>query len=366
MSLGQNASDSSIEFLVILWLIFDKKLSFNVTRNSPSKFFHVKLQAGGWDLILNRFIPYLRYVYGDKYKGSSKLKDIYRLTREPNPSNSDKAKVIILVYTLVDNSQRKISLEDKVHAVIGKSDLDLDARDEYSNNDEPFSILFMLGFQLGDGNFSIRIRDVGTALWYIPLIRMEQKYTSDNRQMLEAMTKFLKGYKINARVDQRRRNDDGRLIIQLVLEGPTSIGKYIKLIQDHRELMYWKEEQIDLIINVLVILSVSATHWKEGQLATLRLIYGILDHEREYDYDHWARRLDEIFGERKKHFTEFYICCRKNRYWDVKLPEAFNVRPKTKAFFFVTYNNSSEQALQAAIQYRDDRLNEWLTQRGFK
>ena len=138
----------------------------------------------------------------------------------------------------MDNTQRKISLKDKVHLVIGESDLDLDTRKEYSNNNEPLSVLFILGFQLGDGNFNMRIRDVGTALQYIPRIRMEQKYTPDNRQMLEAMTKFLKGYKINARVDQRRRNDDGRLIIQLILEGKVSIGKYLNLIKDHRELMY--------------------------------------------------------------------------------------------------------------------------------
>lgn len=35
-------------------------------------------------------------------------------------------------------------------------------------------------------------------------------------------------------------------------------------------------------------------------------------------------------------------------------------KPKTKYFFFKTYSNSSEEALKAAIQYRDNQLNEWL------
>ena len=149
-------------------------------------------------------------------------------------------------------------------------------------------------------------------------------------------------------------------------EGKVSIGKYLNLIKDHRELMYWKEEQIDMITHVLVLLSAGATHWKEGQLATLRLIYTRLDQEREYDYDHWAlakHRLDEIFelqSKRLRNFTEFYISFAKNNHWSVKLPEAFNVSPKAKSFSVAAYNNSSQEALRAAIQYRDDRLNEWL------
>ena len=310
MSLSQNASDSSIEFLVMLWLIFDKKLAFGISRNSPSRFFHIRLQGSGWDVILNTFIPYLRYVYGDKYKGLAKLKDIYRINKEPNPSKRDQAEVIKLVYTLVDNSQRKISLKDKVHAVIGESDLDLDTRKEYSNNNEPLSILFILGFQLGDGYFYIHIRDVRNALWFIPLIRIQQKNTLDNRQLIQDMIKFLKGYNIHATLEQYRRNEDGgiRIVILLVIQNMVNVRRYVDLIKDHREFMYWKEEQIDLIINVLVVISASATHWKQGKLAVLRLIYTKLDHERGYDYDHWARRLDEIFEERRRHFTEFYIC----------------------------------------------------------
>lgn len=368
MSLSQNASDSSIEFLVMLWLIFDKKLAFGISRNSPSRFFHIRLQGSGWDVILNTFIPYLRYVYGDKYKGLAKLKDIYRINKEPNPSKRDQAEVIKLVYTLVDNSQRKISLKDKVHAVIGESDLDLDTRKEYSNNNEPLSILFILGFQLGDGYFYIHIRDVRNALWFIPLIRIQQKNTLDNRQLIQDMIKFLKGYNIHATLEQYRRNEDGgiRIVILLVIQNMVNVRRYVDLIKDHREFMYWKEEQIDLIINVLVVISASATHWKQGKLAVLRLIYTKLDHERVYTYDHWARRLDEIFEGRLRNFTEFYICFAKNNHWSVRLPEAFNVRPKAKSFSVAAYNNSSEEALKAAIQYRDDLLNEWLTQRGLK
>ena len=368
LSLSQNASDSSIEFLVMLWLIFDKKLAFGISRNSPSRFFHIRLQGSGWDVILNTFIPYLRYVYGDKYKGLAKLKDIYRINKEPNPSKRDQAEVIKLVYTLVDNSQRKISLKDKVHAVIGESDLDLDTRKEYSNNNEPLSILFILGFQLGDGYFYIHIRDVRNALWFIPLIRIQQKNTLDNRQLIQDMIKFLKGYNIHATLEQYRRNEDGgiRIVILLVIQNMVNVRRYVDLIKDHREFMYWKEEQIDLIINVLVVISASATHWKQGKLAVLRLIYTKLDHERVYTYDHWARRLDEIFEGRLRNFTEFYICFAKNNHWSVRLPEAFNVRPKAKSFSVAAYNNSSEEALKAAIQYRDDLLNEWLTQRGLK
>ena len=47
VSLSQNASDCSIEFLVMLWLILDKNLKFNISINRPSRFFHIRLIASG-------------------------------------------------------------------------------------------------------------------------------------------------------------------------------------------------------------------------------------------------------------------------------------------------------------------------------
>nr|YP_010218661.1 hypothetical protein LK370_mgp162 [Morchella brunnea]UBU98523.1 hypothetical protein [Morchella brunnea] len=71
--ISQNASDSSIEFLVILWTILDKNLKFDISQNESSKYFHIRLLSRDWDFIISRLIPYLSLVYGDKYKGRRPL-----------------------------------------------------------------------------------------------------------------------------------------------------------------------------------------------------------------------------------------------------------------------------------------------------
>jgi len=53
----------------------------------------------------------------------------------------------------------------------------------------------------------------------------------------------------------------------------------------------------------------------------------------------------------------FYICISKDRSWVVTLPTGLNIKPKAKYFFFKTYEGSKEKALRAAIEYRDNTLN---------
>ena len=53
----------------------------------------------------------------------------------------------------------------------------------------------------------------------------------------------------------------------------------------------------------------------------------------------------------------FYICVSKNISWLVTLPTALKIKPKQKYFFFKTYGGDKEKALRAAIEYRDNSLN---------
>jgi len=83
--------------------------------------------------------------------------------------------------------------------------------------------------------------------------------------------------------------------------------------------------------------------------------------------NYWLKRLDELYvererereRERKKYSTknEFYITMSKNRALAVNLPVALNIKPKTKYFFFKTFENSKEEALNAAINYRNAQLD---------
>ena len=62
----------------------------------------------------------------------------------------------------------------------------------------------------------------------------------------------------------------------------------------------------------------------------------------------------------------FYICLSKDQSWLVTLPVGLKIKPKQKYFFFKTYRGDKEKALRAAIEYRDNSLNNWLINNGFK
>ena len=371
--ISQNASDSSLEFFIFLWLTLDKSLKFAISVNESSKFFHIRLLSRDWDFIINKLTPYLHLVYGDKYKGLIKLNEIYHLNKKPNISKVIQVKIINLAYSLVNLPAKKINLKDKICAVIGDTDTHTDTHTDidtdlnqikaYRNN-KPLGILFILGFLLGDGNFTIKIRDTKKGIWFIPIIRLEQKDTLDNSSLFKDIVGYLNKLDVKVEISQYNKSNDSNHIV-LTIEDKVKIRKFINIIKQHRDFFFWKKEQINLIINSLVIVSIAARHWKQSQIALLHLLYNKPHNNFKHSFDYWAKRLDEIYNERKKPINDFYICISKNRAWAVNLPLALNIKPKTKYFFFKTYNDSKKEALKAAIFYRDDQLKKWLAHKGF-
>lgn len=369
--LSQNASDSSIEFLVLLWLILDKNFKFAIYRNESSNNFHIRLFTRDWKFIIEKLIPYFSLVYGDKFKGFLKLKDIHDLLQTLNLSNDDKVKIISLAYSLVDNSRRKTSISDKISSVLGETKYTKQINiysHSYPENNKPLSVLFILGFLLGDGNFAIRIRRSQKGVWFIPIIRLEQKYTLDNRNLLNNILQYLTTQSVNGRIFEYVKTLNSNHIV-LIIENK-SVHNFVKIIKEYRELFFWKKEQIEIIIDSLVIISVAARHWKESQIALLRILYKnqMYNPRLKFSFDYWVKTFYELYDEKKKSsaLNEFYITMSKNVSWAVNLPVALNIKPKTKYFFFKTFNNSKEEALRAAIDYRNAQLNKWLSDKGFK
>jgi len=62
---------------------------------------------------------------------------------------------------LVNTSHKITPISDKIFTVIGENIKTEDPNNIkiYTDNNKPLSILFVLGFLLGDGNFAVRIRD---------------------------------------------------------------------------------------------------------------------------------------------------------------------------------------------------------------
>lgn len=363
--ISQNASDSSIEFLVVLWIILDKNFKFIIYINQSSKYFHIRLLSRDWEFIIKKVIPYLSLVYGDKFKGLLKLKEIYHLDKNPNQLYTTKVKVINLAYSLVNNPGKKVSIYDKTYAVLSETVTtnNLNNIKLYPDNNKPLSILFLLGFLLGDGNFAIKIRDSKQGVWFIPIIRLEQKHTLDNSKLFNNIIEYLNKLDIKATIYKYEKNKHSSHIV--IIENKVSIRNFINIIKHNKDFFFWKKEQINLIINSLVIISVAARHWKQSQIALLRLLYNKTDNNFKYNFDYWAKRLDDLYLERKKPLNDFYITMSKNRAWAVTLPVALNIKPKTKYFFFKTYNNSQKEAFNAAFYYRDFQLKNWLIDKGF-
>jgi hypothetical protein len=136
---------------------------------------------------------------------------------------------------LVDNSRRKIHISEKIYSVTG--DKDKYIFNSYPENNKPLSVLFILGFLLGDGNFVIRIRRNQKGVWFIPVIRLEQKYTLDNRNLLNNILQYLNTQSVNGRISEYEKTLNSNHIV-LTIENKTNVHNFVKIIKEYRELFF--------------------------------------------------------------------------------------------------------------------------------
>ena len=94
------------------------------------------------------------------------LRDIHLLRSDRYLTKKEIIRKIILGYNLVHLSMNKLSLSNKIKAVLNEAinPKYLNVLNKYEENDTSLSVLFILGFILGDGSFSIRIRDSGKGI----------------------------------------------------------------------------------------------------------------------------------------------------------------------------------------------------------
>lgn len=97
-------------------------------------------------------------------------------------------------------------------------------------------MLFILGFLLGDGNFAIRIRGTIKGVWFIPLIRLEQKYTLDNWNLLNNIVKYLNTQSVEGRISEYEKTLISSHIV-LTIENK-SVQNFVKIIKEYRELFF--------------------------------------------------------------------------------------------------------------------------------
>src|SRR5947209_6682600 len=98
-------------------------------------------------------------------------------------------------------------------------------------------MLFILGFLLGDGSFTIRIRDFKNGVWFIPLIRLEQKYTLDNSNLLNNIHEYLSKLDIKGRIHQYVKTNSSSHIV-LTIENKTCVHNFVNIIKQYREFFF--------------------------------------------------------------------------------------------------------------------------------
>ena len=368
----QNASLESINFFCLIALIHPE-FKIYLSKNS-SNIFHLIVAVNGWKSVLN-IIPYFSFTYGNKYKGFAMLKDIYslslKLTNKKSKDILDKnllKELLILAYNIVNLSRAKLSLEEKMITVVNEP-LCLEKLPEivnkYTDNNVQLDILFILGFFLGDGNFSFRIRDGGNGLWFIPRFRFFQKNTSENKLFYQNISKFLETIEINSVVTETKQ--EKRLKV-LTVEGVRNSNLLYNHFLKYSNFFFWKQYQLKPLENYFILANVAARHWKTGQLALLDKIYSDNAFPKMEDkLEHWKNKLEIYFHNKEKGDrteNQFYICKSKDISWMVTLPVALNIKPRTKYFFYKTYGNEG-LALKQAIIYRDTNLENWLQNNGF-
>lgn len=365
--ISQNASDWSIKFLALLWLFLDKKFEFIISQNDASKYFHIRIHNRNWGFIVTKIIPYLSSVYGDKYKGLLSLKEMISLliNKVPFYSEQTKIRVIDLAYSLVYSPKKKLDKSEKIFAVLGR-DLKVQSANSslYIDNRKPLTIPFILGLLLGDGNFDITIRNAKKGILFIPRIRLEQKYTVDNSNLLNNIVEFLNKLNIHSNITTYAKSPSYNHIV-LTAEGNLSISNFIKSIEIYTDLYFWKQPQIDKLKKSLIITSVAARHWKQSKIALLKFLYS---NNSSFDLNYLIKKLDDLYCTNQKPSgvsKEFYITLSKDKSWAVNLPTRLKIKPKTKYLFFKTFNGSKQEALNAAIDYRNKKLDGWLLDNGF-
>jgi len=351
--IGLTGNTESLKFFVSLNKLFRNKLRYSIEK-IPSGLFFIKLISTDWEFILNNFIPYFDKVYGDKLKGLKRLEKLYLLLSQLKNNtkyntyskNNIREKIILLGYNLIDNSKRKIPISKyfSLFNITPSKNIDFFKIEENKNNINNY---FLLGFILGDGNIYVRIRKTNNLPWFIPSVRIGQKFTKDNIILLNNIKNTLKIEGINSNVSHI-----GHLYV-ISINQINNVEKLSKWLPDLPYFWFWKKNAYLLLKKALLLMKLKATYWQKSKEVILKLIYKISNYNKPFNY--WLKIIRHFYSSKIKDL--YYISLWREKAWSVKLP--IKIKPKVKFFFFKTYN-SKDNALIEAKKYRNQKLDQWL------
>jgi len=169
-----------------------------------------------------------------------------------------------------------------------------------------------------------------------------------------------KGVQASLRVDKH--------YVYCTVEGIDNVcNNLLPLLEKHQPLFFWKQHQLKMTKQFGKLILMDSRNLLPVKYLLIKTIYSI-DNDRNYDLDHWIKRIDEIFKIKSTRNAsgEFYITLVKDKKdktiqagWNVFLPAFLGISPRTKYFYFYHFAEK-DLALKAAIAYRDSMINNFI------
>ena len=380
VAITQNFSLKSLEFFLTLWHVLGRTSTLNLIKNKQGKLV-IRLSSESWDIILNLYSKFFNRIYGEKYIAFQKLSDIRRLTS--NSSGLNSSTLALATYILYDLSpdglDRKYSLSEQLK-LFGISNENVELPN-YTENNASISILFIIGFILGDGTLHLRLRnsDKGS-IWIIPTLFLPQLKSKYNAHFFSILEDFfesldIKTYTINKIKDTEtmdilietsfKENIKGMTV--LTVESIHSISdKLIPIFNPYSQYFYWKYTQYELMFRLTRLINAKAHYTLYGFSTMLDIIYSY-PNSRIKSKEYWLDLIQSWFQTQasKNKSGENNIQAVYGRgslkgeivAWKCVFPIESKI--KSRQFGF-TNNIESREALNQAIIYRDTSIKSWI------
>lgn len=279
-------------------------LSLTINKRHPEKIV-IRLCSESWDTILTNYVKYFDSIYGEKYVAFQKLAEIRHLTSKNistasrsysncNDSLSDLNLAVHIVYDLsLDGRNRNLSLSEQLslfNIIPRKTVLPV-----YTDNLSTPSILFIIGFIIGDGNLFLRLRnsDKGS-IWLIPTLTLPQLKNKYNAHFFSLLEKFFRAHSLNIKTYINNKNKDLEMLSPDIFNDETVLSKdknntemsvltvesldsvfykLLPIISPYSHYLFWKIDQYNLMSIVAKLVKAKTHYTLYGFINIIEIIY---------------------------------------------------------------------------------------------
>jgi len=374
--MSQNYSKEALEFFVRFYHEIGQVGKLRIVATGSNKP-HIIWRTESWEAILGNVTKYFSYIYGEKYLAFQKLSTIFELKSSlssisPPQGTEEKwreatqIEIVKLGYSLASSgTERLISLRSKLESLNLSFNGDSEPDTCYLDNPQVPSFLFILGFLLGDGSLLIRVRLTLTGAFnFIPLLVFPQKKSDSHTHMYTMMSVFFDNMGIKTYIFNSKQG-----ITTLRVEGINAVFPLVPLFKDYMHFGYWRADNINLLLSFFNYHSMGAQTHKEGVVSIFNLLYKY-PNVRSRSLSEWIGLVTEYFDGIDAGCVSGYQCIQPSKgrgelaneiiAWRVVLPERLLPRPASIKYFQISTHGSSENALKAAVEYRDHWFKENL------